>query len=406
MVNMKLCLFGDYVPGVTHKYMVDMLMQSDFDYICANLEAPLRECSEKRSKSGRHLNTILEPIKPISDQLILTLANNHMMDYGVPGLEATKAEINDAGALFMGAGSNLDDAEKSIVIEKNGKKIAFLARCETQFGVASNDRPGVAPLSARIYQQIKELKSQVDYLVLSVHGGAEMFPLPSPAWQDRMRSYVDAGADVVHGHHAHVPQGFEHYKDAFIFYGLGNFMVSPQAWANTPNALWSLAPKLEFTDNGISLDMRVAELKSESNQINLNIQPLQGSRYEEYLLSCEKILQDRQLLESVWQEISMRLYKGEFSKVLRFPEGNKPYVELRFSKRLKNFYAAFRTLLSGKLYKDVTSTQNQLLHWYHLFACESHADAMTTALGVLSNELSDKRSCESSSWLDKLIEQQ
>jgi poly-gamma-glutamate synthesis protein (capsule biosynthesis protein) len=119
-----------------------------------------------------------------------------------------------------------------------GLRIGVLGRCETQFGIALQ-RPGAAALDPTLYESIRKLKSEVDVVVLSVHGAAEMVPWPSPQWQDLLRSFVDCGADIVHGHHSHIPQGYEVYQGKIIFYGLGNFLVNPADWLthNTPDIL-------------------------------------------------------------------------------------------------------------------------------------------------------------------------
>ena len=128
------------------------------------------------------------------------------MDYGEPGLETTINILHQKGVRYCGAGTNLTSARKPLIIQNRGTTLGIISCCEAQFGVARSEQSGVAEFGPWIYQDIRNLAGQVDAVIVSVHAGIEDSPWPSPFIRDLYHSYIDAGATIIHGHHAHVPQ--------------------------------------------------------------------------------------------------------------------------------------------------------------------------------------------------------
>ncbi|MGA7828901.1 MAG: CapA family protein [Geobacteraceae bacterium] len=157
---------------------------------------------------------------------VLTLANNHIMDFGAQGLAETCENLKNENILFTGAGKNLAGARRPVVLEKHGQKIAFLAYSLThpKAFYAGTESPGAAPGSPRFFMEdIKKAKVFADYVVVSFHWGAEGATFPKSYQVSVARMAIDAGADVVVGHHPHVLQGIERYKGRLILYSLGNY---------------------------------------------------------------------------------------------------------------------------------------------------------------------------------------
>ena len=160
---------------------------------------------------------------------IVTLANNHVLDYGTEALSDTFQTLDDAGIAYAGAGNSLKRAEKLILKKAGGKTFGFLAASRV-FPVASwnveNQAPGV--LSAydpsRLLAAVSAARSRCDYLFVYVHWGIERNTAPERYQTDLAHALVDAGADAVIGAHPHVLQGVEMYRDKPIFYSLGNFI--------------------------------------------------------------------------------------------------------------------------------------------------------------------------------------
>lgn len=160
---------------------------------------------------------------------IVTLANNHILDFGPEGITDSIAALNEAGIQYVGAGENLDEAKKLQIIEVGGKKIGFLGASRVYMAAswaAGENHPGVfstydptLPL-----EEIKRADELVDYLVVYVHWGVERETIPKEYQRVMGQQYIDAGADFVIGSHPHVLQPLEYYKDKPIMYSLGNFV--------------------------------------------------------------------------------------------------------------------------------------------------------------------------------------
>lgn len=377
-------------------------------FCLANLETPVHSPGMRPvSKAGPHLKGRLKSLLAIKEHLpetCFSLANNHMMDYGPAGLDATVAACNQLGSSTVGAGLDLGEAWRPAVVRVDGWRIGIIGCCERTFGAATQTRAGVATLDIGIHSRIADLKREVDLVIVSIHGAAEMCPWPSPQWQDLLRSFVDAGARLVHGHHAHVPQGFERYRDGVIFYGLGNYLVEPDLWFHRENTLWSLAPQCVIDNERIGIRMQTVECESEGEAVSVRLSKYEAENaHREYLRECNRPLGDRSLLNGLWQESSVRMFHLFNGPWLGFtPPRPKPA-----SKRLglRDLPNAFRKWLKRSRRLDDASAREQerLLLRYHLLSCETHQNAIATALGVLCGELEDARTSETKSLTDAMM---
>ncbi len=160
---------------------------------------------------------------------IVTLANNHAMDYGTDALLDTCDTLDKAGIARVGAGKNLDEAKAPVILEAQGQKIGFLGASRViPVGSwnATSTKPGMLTTydPKILVDEIKKLRDQCDYLVVYVHWGIERNETPEDYQRSLGKQYIDAGADVVIGSHPHVLQGVEYYKGKPIVYSLGNFI--------------------------------------------------------------------------------------------------------------------------------------------------------------------------------------
>ena len=178
---MKILLRGDFAPLGSYRYKIHNASSASFDLILTNAEAPFTYAASKRHKSGQNMSGNPDALEGnITANSIFSLANNHTMDYGEQGLKDTISTLQHYSAKTVGAARNLKQAEAPLTIEVNGTRFGILARCETQFGIATHRRAGVAPLSPVIYEDIQQLRTNCDILIISIHGAAEMCPWPSP----------------------------------------------------------------------------------------------------------------------------------------------------------------------------------------------------------------------------------
>ncbi len=160
---------------------------------------------------------------------IVTLANNHILDYGEEGLLDSISVLREAGIPYVGAGKNLEEAKGLKIIECGGRKIGFLG-CSRVYMDASwaagANHPGVFSTydPAPVLESIRSGKKVCDYLVVYVHWGVERETEPKEYQREMGHAYVDAGADLVVGAHPHVLQEVEEYNGKIIAYSLGNFV--------------------------------------------------------------------------------------------------------------------------------------------------------------------------------------
>lgn len=140
---------------------------------------------------------------------IVNLANNHVWDYGVVGLQDTIAYLDAAGIKHVGAGETEEAAAEPAIIEVKGKKIGFL---------------GFYFDGGNVEESVAYLKQKADLVVVNFHWGTERNNYPDFYQVDLAHKAIDAGADLVIGHHPHVLQGMERYKGGVIAYSLGNFI--------------------------------------------------------------------------------------------------------------------------------------------------------------------------------------
>lgn len=163
---------------------------------------------------------------------IVSLANNHVLDFGPDVLSQTFETLDQAGISYVGAGETLERASACETIEVNGTKVGFLCASRVIPVVewdVRNSQPGVFTTydPQLLVEQIGEARKENDLVVVYVHWGIEKAEVPEEYQKVLAHAYIDAGADLVIGSHPHVLQGIEYYKDVPIVYSLGNFMFNP-----------------------------------------------------------------------------------------------------------------------------------------------------------------------------------
>ena len=198
----------------------------------------------------------------------VTLANNHVGDFGDSGTIATVELFEKNGIQYAGAGRNLEDAYRAIRFEKNGESVSILSVCEHETGLAGRNVAGAAGYNERLLlRRIREEKMRSDYVVVVFHGGNEFNPFPSPDTVDRYRFVCDMGADALIGGHPHCVQGYEIYDGKPIVYSLGNFMFKsgaerqvPEQWYHGYLAILNLGENSKLEIVPYSFDDRLTKI--------------------------------------------------------------------------------------------------------------------------------------------------
>ncbi|WMM25317.1 CapA family protein [Tissierella sp. MB52-C2] len=183
---------------------------------------------------------------------IVSLSNNHSLDYGYDGLMDTLKYIDNSKIKRVGGGYNKKDAINGTIVEKNGIKVGVLGFSRVVPDVkwyATDKRAGIVgaydPHIEEVTDRVMEMKKEADIMVLAIHWGVERSDTPRKQEMDLAKRLIDSGVDIVMGHHPHVLQGVEIYKGKPIFYSLGNFVfgTSTEITSNTMIAQVNLINK-------------------------------------------------------------------------------------------------------------------------------------------------------------------
>ncbi|MBD1371759.1 CapA family protein [Hazenella sp. IB182357] len=212
------------------------------DYTTGNFESPItRNENYEKADKNIHLSTGEGAAEALKNHGFYTvnLANNHMKDYGRQGLVDTLNAFKKQKIETVGAGTNLQEATQIVYTTVQNKKIALLGFSDIlpkDFRAYSN-RSGIAPADPNIFQPLVfKARQNADLVIVQMHWGLEYDSGFHPRQQDLGRALIDAGADVVLGHHPHVLEPVEVYNDGVIFYSLGNF-VFDQGWSRTKESV-------------------------------------------------------------------------------------------------------------------------------------------------------------------------
>lgn len=261
-------------PDLPFLNAASFLSYTDFNF--GNLESPFSGSDKYNSSPSLVFNVPLANIKGLHDFnfRIVSLANNHMLDQGVKGLEFTLNYLNESNVKTVGAGNNLDAAWQPQIINIKDQKIAFLAASYASANDGGKTRNNyVARIEDldKLKSKIQNLKSQADLIIVAMHAGVEYTNKPNQQQIDFAHAAIDAGADVVVGSHPHWVQPIEVYTPTLtsplkgeennssspplvggaregghtglIFYSLGNF-VFDQEWSQKTKE--GLAVKLKI----------------------------------------------------------------------------------------------------------------------------------------------------------------
>ena len=169
---------------------------------------------------------------------VCALANNHLLDWGYPGLAETLRTLRGAGVKSTGAGLNLAEAAAPAVVEVRGKgRVIVFSFGTGSSGIpdswgASADRPGVNLLQElsdrtvrRIGEKIREVKRPGDIVIASIHwGGNWEYEVPHGQTEFAHKLVDEAAVDVIHGHSSHHVKGIEVYREKPVIYGCGDFI--------------------------------------------------------------------------------------------------------------------------------------------------------------------------------------
>lgn len=243
----KFTFTGDIMLDRGVRQSVEKNFNGDYDKLFANLEilkdsdivfANLESVASGLGKDGGsiysfRMNPSAIPALARAGINILSVANNHTGDWGRIAYADSLSVLKESGILYAGGGQNTREAEQPAIIEKNSMKIGFLGFSDKgpDSMQATPEKAGLLIASnPRFDEIIKNASEQVDYLVVSFHFGEEYQTKHNARQAYLAHRAIDNGAKIVMGHHPHVVEDFEIYKNSYIAYSLGNFIFD-QSWS-------------------------------------------------------------------------------------------------------------------------------------------------------------------------------
>jgi len=222
----------EFGPGYPFADVMPILSRADV--VVGNLESSIstRGIAVENKKFTLRAGPIAAQALKKAGIRVVTLANNHSMDYGPLALKDTLTVLAENDILYTGAGMDLDEARSPAYLKVKGRTIAFLSYSLTfplEF-FASAGRPGTAPGYADfVRSDIEKARPSADLVVVSFHWGAELMTAAKDYQVELGHKAIDWGADLVLGHHPHVLQELEVYQGRIIAYSLGNFVFGSES---------------------------------------------------------------------------------------------------------------------------------------------------------------------------------
>jgi Bacterial capsule synthesis protein PGA_cap len=347
--NQYVSIFNDLLPII-----------QGADLSITNFEAPATHTTTSIEKSGPVLKVqpkALQILKNAGFGLV-TLANNHIMDYGEAGIRDTLDSCKQYTLESVGAGRNNSEARRVYSTTIKNTRIAIVNVAENEFGTTHDEGYGAAPLDpVQNYYDIQRAKQSAEYVFVVVHGGHEMYSLPSPRMAATYRFFIDIGADAVIGHHTHCISGFEWHKGKPIFYSLGNFVFDDCAQRS---GLWTegMAVLVKITDAGL----RCKILPFHQNNARVGVHLMKGNDVNGFFSKIDRyneIIQDDLQLRDHFNEYCHRV-RGMYDLFLE-PYSNK------YMQGLRRRYLFPSLVSSSKLFLN-------------LMRCEAHRDILRKIL--------------------------
>jgi len=254
----------------------------------ANLEGPVTERGDKADKkyTYRMKKEALEAVKDAGFNL-LSVANNHILDYGVHGLEDTLKALDERGLAHAGAGMNVTEARGPAIIKVAGYRVGLLAYSLTlpEEFYAEGERPGTAFGHMKfIEKDIPEAVKKTDILIVSFHWGTELKNTPNDYQVELGRKALELGATIVAGHHPHIAQPVEVGGGGVIFYSLGNLAFG----SYSKSATRAIIGRVTIEDGRISR-VEMAPLNTFNEQVYFSSRIIEGPGASTYMKELSEI---------------------------------------------------------------------------------------------------------------------
>lgn len=354
---MRIGVAGDVFIASPQRVTADPQVKAwreNLDGMWINLEGPLRSTAQPIRKTGPNMDQDPSVLDLLDDlRASVTLANNHIFDFGLPGLRETTRALDKRGIQWTGA--SLDGARG---VSRLGD-VAVINRGEAEWVTDEHGRGAWVFDLIETVRTIAEVRQTGGIPVLLLHGGNERYPLPSPRRRETARFLAEMGAAAIIYHHTHVPSAMETWHGVPICYGLGNLVFDyPSA---PPDFHRGLIADLTVADGKTTVQLRVTQY--DPTRRRLRFAP--ETDLLEEIDALKRVVADDAALQARWEAF----VAANSDSLLRIG------VPLASSRR---------RYVAGGIHKGLTrrltSRPNDLDPLLNALRCDSHRDALTTWL--------------------------
>lgn len=370
-MKQQILIFGDICPDNDYREMFDKNSNGAFSkeiaeeiknsaLVIANFECPATNNTVPLTKCGPALKAEPQDIHLLKNMGfdVLSLANNHILDYGMQGVYETLKLCADSNIRTVGAGENKTEAAKPLYCEFGSKTIGIISFAEAEFNLAGDTTPGANHFDPyNSFDLVTEMKKHCDYLIVLYHGGIEHYKNPSPLLQKKCRKFANSGADLVLCQHSHCIGTVEEINGSTILYGQGNSLFGYRQG----NDAWNegLMVSIEF---GVKPVLRFRMLKATKDGIVFASKEESEKRVEEMHKDSEK-LNDLLWIENQWLLFSKK------QEAMYFP--------MLFGRG--RVFNKVNRILNNKLINKIYS-RGKFMVTMNLLRCEAHHEVVQTIL--------------------------
>ena len=368
MSNVKISILGDICPTEDYRALWDTgaafsgiaELIKDSDLAIVNLECPATSETTPVTKCGPCLKAEPKDMGLVarSGFNVISLANNHVKDFGEDGVLETLKRCEKYNLTYVGAGANTEEASKARFFAVEDKKICVISFAEEEFNLASKSGAGANlfdPYTSLEY--IAECKKRVDYMIVLYHGGIEHYRYPSAELRKKCHAMVRFGADLVLCQHSHCIGTFEEYEDGHILYGQGNGVYGVREGSPAWNEGLLVDVYL-----GEDIGIAYTHLTATSTGIVKSDNDISRVRLAEIKKDSER-LSDAAFLDKSWREFC--LAQGDLDRPLFYA---KDRVYIKANRILKN-----------KLFKTL-HPKKRMMVTMNFMRCDALREVMTTIL--------------------------
>lgn len=352
-------LLNEIIAGksrIVFRNIEEQLLTADIR--CVNIEYPITSSEGTTPKFGPHAKSSpcnLEPLKSAGFNLA-SIATNHIMDYGVTGLNDTIRHCREYGLETVGAGFDLRQARKYYSKEIKGIKIAILNFADAQFSAANAHTGGANPLDVIANtEDIRLALAEHEFVFLTVHIGADLCHIPSPGMVRLMRYFASLGVHGIVCHHSRYISGYEVYQGVPIFYGLGNIFHAVKS--NEYKEHVGMMVKYQAGKGRVNYEIQYVKL----DQSNCVI-PAESCDLE-YIVAVNKevneLLTEEALHRARWEQVIRDRYRIQYLTLIR----GYPYVFYKLARKAGMLGILSKLLAIGKKhYLPIWNMINSQVH--------------------------------------------